>query len=117
MTLKNILKMVQKWKVEALKIGCDKRNDSKIYKGHFVVYAADNIRFVMPLRYLNNIVFLELLRISEDKFGLSGNGPIVLPFDSILVKYLVNVFERGFSNEFEKVLLASVIADECSCSR
>lgn len=107
--------MVQKWRVRGLKSGYDKRNNSKIYKGHFVVYAADNIRFVMPLHYLNNIVFLELLRISEDEFGLPRNGPIILPCDSILMKYLVNVFERGFSDEFEKVLLASVVGDKCSC--
>ncbi|KAK9052083.1 hypothetical protein SSX86_028711 [Deinandra increscens subsp. villosa] len=115
MTPKKMMKMVQKWRVEALKSGDKKRNGSETNKGHFVVYATDKIRFVMPLRYLNNVVFLELLRISEDKFGLSGNGPITLPCDSIFMNYLVNVFERGFSDDFEKVLLAFVVGDKCSC--
>ncbi|KAD3642122.1 hypothetical protein E3N88_31346 [Mikania micrantha] len=88
MTPKKIMKMVRKWRVEALKSGYIKRNDSKTYKGHFVVYATDKIRFVMPLRYLNNVVFLELLRMSNDEFGLPRNGPITLPCDSMLMNYL-----------------------------
>ncbi|KAL8196562.1 hypothetical protein R6Q57_024857 [Mikania cordata] len=109
------MKMVRKWKVEALKSGYIKRNDSKTYKGHFVVYATDKIRFAMPLRYLNNVVFLELLRMSNDEFGLPRNGPITLPCDSMLMNYLVSVFERGVSHDFEKTLLAFVVNDEVSC--
>ncbi|KAI3714190.1 hypothetical protein L1987_72785 [Smallanthus sonchifolius] len=114
MTPKKIMKMMRKWRVEVLKSGYNKRNGLGTYKGHFVVYATDKIRFVMPLHYLNNVVFLELLRISEDEFGLPRDGPITLPCDSTLMNYLVSVFERGFSHDFEKALLASVVG-ECSC--
>ncbi|KAF5754682.1 putative small auxin-up RNA [Helianthus annuus] len=115
MTPKKIMKMVQKWRIEALRSGSSKINEARTYKGHFVVYATDKIRFVMPLHYLNNIVFLELLRISEGEFGLPRDGPITLPCDSMLMNYLVNIFERGFSKDFEKTLLAFVIGDKCSC--
>nr|XP_043608544.1 auxin-responsive protein SAUR66-like [Erigeron canadensis] len=113
MTPKKIAKIVNKWRKEALKSGChNKENGSVTNKGHFVVYAIDQSRFVMPLHYLNNNVFLELLRISEEEFGLSRNGPITLPCDATLVKYLIDVFERGFSDDLEKALLASIVGDQ-----
>ncbi|XP_031285185.1 auxin-responsive protein SAUR68-like [Pistacia vera] len=52
-------------------------------KGHFVVYTTDQKRFVFPLMYLNNDIFLELLKVSEEEFGLSSDGPITLPCDAV----------------------------------
>ncbi|XP_019052160.1 PREDICTED: auxin-responsive protein SAUR68-like [Nelumbo nucifera] len=43
-------------------------------KDHFVVYTADQKRFVIPLTYLNNPIFIELLRMSEEVFGLPSDG-------------------------------------------
>ncbi|XP_076942180.1 auxin-responsive protein SAUR62-like [Bidens hawaiensis] len=111
MAPKRIMKTVRKWRIKGLRSDWNKRNDSETYKGHFVVYANDQIRFVMPLHYLNNTVFLELLRISEDEFGLPKNGPITISCDSILMNYLVNVLERDLSDDFQKALLACVIDD------
>ena len=48
-------------------------------KGHFVVYTTDKRRFVVPLMYLNNEIFRELLKMSEDEFELPNDGPITLP--------------------------------------
>nr|GEW55371.1 auxin-responsive protein SAUR64-like [Tanacetum cinerariifolium] len=106
---KKIVKRVRKWRSEAQKSDASKRNDYATNKGHFVVYAADQSRFVMPLHYLNSNIFMELLRISEDEFGLPKNGPITLSCDSILMNYLVNVLERGLSDDLEKVLLAFIV--------
>ncbi|KAG9443210.1 hypothetical protein H6P81_019064 [Aristolochia fimbriata] len=48
-------------------------------KGYFVVYTADEKRFEVPLNHLNNAIFQELLKMSEDEFGLAANGRITLP--------------------------------------
>ncbi|KAH7692280.1 Small auxin-up RNA protein [Dioscorea alata] len=51
-------------------------------KGHFFVYTSEGKRFMIPLAYLTNNIFKELLRISEEEFGLPGDGPITLPCDA-----------------------------------
>ncbi|KAJ0077394.1 hypothetical protein Patl1_35793 [Pistacia atlantica] len=48
-------------------------------KGHFVVYTTDEKRFMVPLEYLSQNVFIELLRMSEEEFGLPTHGAITLP--------------------------------------
>ena len=55
-------------------------------KGHLVVYSSDNRRLVIPLVYLNNEIFRELLQMFEE-FGIQNEGPIILPCDSC--RYLV----------------------------
>ncbi|KAI3698867.1 hypothetical protein L2E82_42746 [Cichorium intybus] len=111
MTPKKMMKMARRWQREAMKSGT---NDLETNKGHFVAYTVDQSRFVLPLHYLENNVFLELLRMSEDEFGLPRNGPITLACDSMLMKYLVAVFERGFNEDMEKALLVSVVSNRCS---
>lgn len=56
---------------------CSKSSTAQ--KGHFVVYTADQRRFVIPLKYLKNNIIGELFRIAEDEFGLPNSGPITLP--------------------------------------
>ncbi|MBA0734504.1 hypothetical protein Gogos_018408 [Gossypium gossypioides] len=58
-------------------------------KGHFVVYTADKKRFMIPLSYLNNSIFQELFKMSEEEFGLSSDGPITFPCDSVIMSYIV----------------------------
>ena len=50
-------------------------------KGHCVVYTADERRFEVPLAYLRNRVFKELLRMSQEEFGFASDGRITLPCD------------------------------------
>nr|XP_043631541.1 auxin-responsive protein SAUR66-like [Erigeron canadensis] len=102
--------MARKWQ----KVASKNRNERMANKGHFVVYTTDKNRFVIPLRYLNINVFRELLRMSEDEFGLPTDGPITLVCDSTLMNYLINVFERGLSRELEKALLVSISGNRCS---
>lgn len=81
---------------------------SSTSKGYFVVYTIDNRRFVVPLEYLNNTIFKELLRMSEEEFGLPGNRPITLPCDSIFMDYVISFLRqqrnprRCLSENFEK---------------
>ena len=76
---KKLIKMAKKWqKVAAMKrnkislprtnLALDAdccRTSSVANKGHFVVYSADRSRFVIPLEYLDNEIFRELLQMSE----------------------------------------------------
>ncbi|CAH1423457.1 unnamed protein product [Lactuca virosa] len=105
---RKLLRMARKWRRQAVK------NASMMAdKGHFVVYTVDHSRFVIPLHYLNNNIFRELLKMSEDEFGLPTNRPITLACDSSLMNYLVCVFERALTKEFE-ALLISVATNRCN---
>ncbi|KAJ0963990.1 hypothetical protein J5N97_029112 [Dioscorea zingiberensis] len=52
-------------------------------KGHFFVYSSEGKRFMVPLAYLDNDIFKELLKKSAEEFGLASNGPITLPCDAV----------------------------------
>ncbi|XP_010462964.1 PREDICTED: auxin-responsive protein SAUR61-like, partial [Camelina sativa] len=83
-------------------------------KGCFVVYTSDKIRFAFLISYLSNSVFQELLKISEEEFGLSTDGPITLPFDSVFLEYLIKLIQRRMDGDTEKALLMSISSARCS---
>ncbi|XP_039138315.1 auxin-responsive protein SAUR68-like [Dioscorea cayenensis subsp. rotundata] len=86
-------------------------------KGHFNVYTLEGKRFMIPLAYLNNVVFKELLKISEEEFGLPGDGPITLPCDAISMDYVLSLLRKGVSQEVERALLSSMfIASPTTCT-
>ncbi|KAK3231412.1 hypothetical protein Dsin_003293 [Dipteronia sinensis] len=60
-------------------------------KGHFVVYLADQTQLVIPVKYLENNIIRELLKIAEDEFGLPCNGPITLPCDAVFMEYAISL--------------------------
>ncbi|KAI4367364.1 hypothetical protein MLD38_023109 [Melastoma candidum] len=80
---------------------------SVVRKGHFAVYTTDNRRFEVPLSYLTSGVIRELFTIAEEEFGIPGEGPIVLPVDSLSMEYMMLMIRRGLGLEQEKALLAS----------
>ncbi|ESW07895.1 hypothetical protein PHAVU_009G001300 [Phaseolus vulgaris] len=53
----------------------------EIPKGHLAVYVGDNIRrFVIPISYLNQPTFQDLLNQSEEEFGYSHpTGGLTIP--------------------------------------
>ncbi|KAJ0964015.1 hypothetical protein J5N97_029137 [Dioscorea zingiberensis] len=77
-------------------------------KGHFFVYTSEGKRFMVPLAYLDNNIFKELLKISEEEFGLPGDGPITLPCDAVSMEYVLSMLRRGVSQEVERALLSSI---------
>ena len=91
-------------------------NTSTVDKGHFVVYTADERRFVIPLVYLNNDIFRELLRMTEEEYGLPKNGPIMLPCDAVFMEYAVSLIRKHAAKDLEKALLVSISADRCLSS-
>ncbi|KAG2668544.1 hypothetical protein I3843_15G159900 [Carya illinoinensis] len=51
-------------------------------KGHFVVYVGKELkRFVIPLSFLKNTIFQQLLEKAADEYGFNCQRSIVLPCD------------------------------------
>jgi hypothetical protein len=70
------------------------------------MYTADGRRFEVPLAYLGTTVFGELLRMSQEEFGLAWNSGIILPFDSAVMEYVMCLLRRNASEEVEKAFLS-----------
>ncbi|XP_027368249.1 auxin-responsive protein SAUR68-like [Abrus precatorius] len=118
--------MARKWqrmaRIKRRKISLPrKRMKHKVAeKGHFVVYTADKVRFVVPLTYLRNNIFRELLRMSEEQFGLHIDGPIILPCDAAFMEYVVSLVQKHLSLELQNALqlIASLgfgFGSNCHC--
>ncbi|XP_015952785.1 auxin-responsive protein SAUR68-like [Arachis duranensis] len=127
---KRLIQMARKWqKIATSKrktISYQRRNQDDCYyyssaaatttttnKGHFVVYSLDDKRFVVPLKYLSTNVFRELLKLSEEEFGLPSNGPIRLPFDGVFLDYVMSLLflqQRNVPQDVEKALITSMAA-------
>ncbi|KAL1192569.1 Auxin-responsive protein SAUR64 [Cardamine amara subsp. amara] len=122
MNTKKLIKMARKWHKRAAlhrkRISFHKSSataqSTAIEKGCFVVYTADNTRSAFPISYLSNSVFQEVLKISEEEFGLPTDGPITLPFDSIFLEYLIKLIQRRMDGDTEKALLMSISSARCS---
>ncbi|KAK6253933.1 hypothetical protein QUC31_015653 [Theobroma cacao] len=89
---------------------------SMVEKGHFVVYSADEKRFVLPLEYLKNEIVMELFNLAEEEFGLPSNGNLTLPCDAAFMEYVIGLIKRKASKELVKALLMSVVSDRCLSS-
>ncbi|CAN4114729.1 unnamed protein product [Withania somnifera] len=88
---------------------CSTSSSSIVAKGHFVVYTADQARFVMPLAYLENEAIGQLLNMSEEEFGLLSGCPITLPCDSGFMDYIDSLIKKGVAaGDLQKALLLSV---------
>ncbi|KAJ6908411.1 hypothetical protein NC651_018743 [Populus alba x Populus x berolinensis] len=85
-------------------------------KGHFIVYSADQKRFLLPLDYLNNAIVRELLELAEEEFGLPSNGHLSLPCDAELVEYAIALIKQHVTGDVEKALLLSMASRHCSTS-
>uniref|UniRef100_A0A1J3CMR4 Auxin-induced protein X10A n=1 Tax=Noccaea caerulescens TaxID=107243 RepID=A0A1J3CMR4_NOCCA len=122
MNTKKLMKMAKKWQQRAalsrkrisFQRSSTTSSSNALEKGCFVVYTADKARFAFPISYLSNFVFQELLEISEEEFGLPTGGPIMLPFDSVFLKYLIKLIERRMDGDTEKALLMSISRARCS---
>ncbi|KAK1606941.1 hypothetical protein QYE76_030614 [Lolium multiflorum] len=77
-------------------------------KGHFVVYSSDGRRFETPLVCLRTTVFEELLRMSQEEFGFTSDGRIILPCDTTMMEYVVCLLRREASEDVERALLSSI---------
>ncbi|KAK4721958.1 hypothetical protein R3W88_012191 [Solanum pinnatisectum] len=83
LSAKKLIKMARNWQkfaaIQGKRISfprnasdadsCSTSSSSIVEKGHFVVYAADQARFVVPLAYFENEVIRQLLSMSEKSLG------------------------------------------------
>jgi Auxin responsive protein len=95
---KKLIEMARKW------------HKKSTDKGHFVVYTIDGERFMIPLSFLNSKIFEELLKMSEDEFGLSNDGPIVIPCDASLVRHMISLIGGQKSQELERKSIESLMS-------
>ncbi|KAI3736440.1 hypothetical protein L6452_15981 [Arctium lappa] len=87
---------------------------TNVDKGCFVVYTCDEIRFVVPLDYLKNEVFQEVLEMAEQEYGSQRNGPIRLPFEAAFMRYTVSLIERQmFKDLDEEFRVSSITSWRC----
>ncbi|KAK3037722.1 hypothetical protein RJ639_031093 [Escallonia herrerae] len=120
---KTLAKMVKKWQnlvaIRRKRISF-LRNSSDAPlaadKGHFVVYSEDGRRFVIPLVYLNNEVLIQLLKMSEEEFGLPGNGYITLPCDAFFMEYIISLLRRAIAEDLEKLQTLPVLKLQKPCA-
>ncbi|XP_015073084.1 auxin-responsive protein SAUR68-like [Solanum pennellii] len=94
---------------------CSASPSSMVQKVHFVIYTADQARFIVPLAYLKNEVIRQPLSMSEEEFGLPSGGPITLPCDSAFMSYIISLIKRGVApGDLHRVVLLSI--PSCCCS-
>ncbi|XP_010242834.1 PREDICTED: auxin-responsive protein SAUR68-like [Nelumbo nucifera] len=128
---KKLLAMAKKWQKAAaigrrrLSLGRSSADGEACYnnpkqpvasKGHFVVYTVDKKRFVVPLAYLNNNIIRQLFRMSEEEFGLPGEGPITLPCDAVFMEYVISLLRRRVPQHLENSLITSLATGRCFAS-
>ncbi|RZS27514.1 hypothetical protein BHM03_00061002 [Ensete ventricosum] len=128
---KKLIKTVRKWqKVAGLgrtrrRIMTGKPDDSAAEwcsaplvarRGHVFVYTADGKRFTVPLKYLSSRIFRELLRMSEEEFGLPTDGPITVPCEAASMDYIIALLRGGITSGVEKAVLASIAGRRCTVS-
>jgi Auxin responsive protein len=86
-------------------------------RGHVFVYTSDHKRFMVPLKYLSSPIFQELLRMSEDEYGLPSDGPIVLPCDATGMRFVISLIQKRLPAEVDtKSVLASITGSGCIVS-
>ncbi|KAJ3690830.1 hypothetical protein LUZ61_019994 [Rhynchospora tenuis] len=73
-------------------------------KGHFVVYTLDEMRFEIPLEYLNSGIIGLLFKLSQEEFGYTAGGPITLACDAMFMEYAMELVRRGVSEEVERAV-------------
>ncbi|XP_028777703.1 auxin-responsive protein SAUR61-like [Neltuma alba] len=118
-----IIQMARKWQKRAAsgRISYPGGRDSSDHdgngwaanKGHFVVYSTDRKRFVVPIEYLRRKVVKELLRLSEEEFGLARNGPITLPIDGTMLEYVMSLVGERVPEDVEKALISFSTMSTC----
>ncbi|XP_057543628.1 auxin-responsive protein SAUR66-like [Amaranthus tricolor] len=115
---KKLIKLARKWRTMAVatrkRISWPRPLDNE---GHFVVYTTDGRRFMIPLASLNTEIFINLLRIAEEEYGVTRSGPIMLPCDSNFMEYAVSMIQRGVDVDLEKALIMSLASCRYSLSQ
>ncbi|KAK8965189.1 hypothetical protein KSP40_PGU005814 [Platanthera guangdongensis] len=92
------------------KIAALRRRRAVAMKGHVFVRSGDGRRFLVPLSYLTTSIFRELLRISEEEYGLRCDGPIMMPCDASTMEYIISLLRCCAPLDVEMALLLSIFS-------
>ncbi|XP_052167419.1 auxin-responsive protein SAUR36 [Oryza sativa Japonica Group] len=115
---KRLVQLAKKWqrmaalgrkRVMAAAQETEECSTSVAVKGHCVMYTADGRRFEVPLVYLGMRVFIELLRMSQEEFGFTSDGRIMLPCDAAEMEYAMCLLKRNASADVVNALLSSML--------
>ncbi|KAJ3690828.1 hypothetical protein LUZ61_019992 [Rhynchospora tenuis] len=121
LTAKKLVSMVRKWqkvaavgKSRIVSVDTDTGYTHTVARrGHIYIYTNDQKRFMVPLKYLSSSIFVELLRKSEEEYGLPSDGPIILPCDGACMECIISLIKNQVSGELEKAVLASIAGSWC----
>ncbi|XP_050210602.1 auxin-responsive protein SAUR68-like [Mercurialis annua] len=125
---KNLLKLAKKWQKlaaisrkritspQTIDASSSCSTSSQAEKGYFVVYSADQKRFLLPLEYLNNELVRELFDMAEDEFGLPSDGPLTLPCDAEVMEYAICLIKQKAARDVQQALLTSIASNYFSSS-
>uniref|UniRef100_A0A6N2LKR6 Auxin-responsive protein n=1 Tax=Salix viminalis TaxID=40686 RepID=A0A6N2LKR6_SALVM len=69
---------------------------------------ADQRRFELPISYLSNNIYRELLAMSEEESGLPKNAPVTLLCDAMFMEYAATLMQKNAEKVMEKALLMSI---------
>lgn len=110
MSTRKLIKKARQWPRKADSTWSKRVAD----KGHFVVYTADERRFMIPLSYLKSDVFRELFRMAEEEFGMPSDGPITLPCDSGFMEYAMDIIRNHTFVDLKDTLFLFLADFRCS---
>jgi hypothetical protein len=61
------------------------------------------------------VKFLErAIQSREEEFGLTSNGPLILPCDAIFMEYAITLIQQNAAKDVEKALLMTIFSSRCS---
>lgn len=64
-------------------------------KGHFVVYVGKEMtRFVLPINFLKNPLFKQLLDKAAEEYGFDHSSGLTLPCDEASFRALVRILSK-----------------------
>ncbi|KAF8027681.1 hypothetical protein BT93_E0558 [Corymbia citriodora subsp. variegata] len=118
MSPSKLMKMARKWEKPAALgrkrishpgVNVDVNSSSAPEKGQFCIYTTNGGRFTIPLQCLRSNIFQELFKVSEEEFGLSGDGPITVPCDAAFMECITKDIEKALLNSIAFTLLAAAV--------
>ncbi|KAG0476114.1 hypothetical protein HPP92_012543 [Vanilla planifolia] len=116
---KRLIQMARRWKKMAIlgrKRILSATGSMVASRGHVFVYSMDGRRFTIPLADFSRSMLVELLRMSEEEFGLPTDGPITLPFDGSSMEYILSLLRHQVPMDVERAALVSISSCRCMAS-
>uniref|UniRef100_A0A3Q7JDZ3 Uncharacterized protein n=1 Tax=Solanum lycopersicum TaxID=4081 RepID=A0A3Q7JDZ3_SOLLC len=88
--------MLQRWRKKAATTSSSRRHVPKdVPTGHVAVLVGPNYkRFIVRTTYLNHSMFKKLLAQTEEEYGFTSSGPLVIPCDEYLFEELLRHVAR-----------------------